>query len=204
MTTRAEDLDRAIANHLGEGAFAVEGGRGLFMEVNDRSTGLVWMSTSTVDRADFESLEVEKPLVKVGVGRAPMDRAVFRSSPGAPGEAVLRREIAGRSWINVAEPVKVTPPEIPGGPARVSVNKEHVIGFEAGREVSILRMPGADYVELVGGPARDDDLVLPEGGGIEVIRLEQPWVVPLPTPTDTWFWFGEDLRSFQGPVSLPD
>lgn len=181
----------------------MQGGRDLFMEVTDTATELVWMSTSTVRRADFESLVVEKPLVKSGVGYAPMDRAVFLSSPGAPGEAVLEREIGGRPWINVAAPVQITPPQVRGGPLRIAVNKEHVIGFEAGRRVSILRLPDGDYVELVGENTADRDLVLPGGGVIETVQLEQPWVVPLPTPTDTYFWFGARARSFQGPVALP-
>ena len=200
MNTQAMELDQSIRAHLASGAFAVEGGRDLFMEVSDTETGLVWMSNSTVTRAEFESLVVEQPLKKVGVGRAPMDRAVFLWSPGAPGAPVLQREIGGRQWINVAAPLKITPPEAPDGPARVSVDKAHVIGFEAGRDVSILRLPHGDYVELVGDETQDDQLVLPEGGVIEKFHLTKPWVVPLPSPTDAYFWFTRGMRSFQGPI----
>jgi len=173
------------------------------MEVNDTETNLTWMSTSTVERADYDGLAVEEPLRKVGIGYAPMDRAVFLSSPAAPGEAVLQREIGGRQWINVAAPLKITPSEVAGGPLRIRVNKAHVIGFEGGRSVSILRLPQGDYVELVGENTNDGQIVLPEGGVIERVRLEKPWVVPLPTPTDAYFWLGQHMRSFQGPVTPP-
>ena len=59
---------------------------------------------------------------------APMDRAVFFWSPGAPDETVRQREIGGRSWINVAVPQKITPPGVLGGPPRISVDKAHVRG----------------------------------------------------------------------------
>ena len=194
------ELDQSIRGHLGPGAFAVDGGRDLFMEVSDTATGLVWMSTSPVTRAEFDSLAVEQPLKKVGVGWAPMDRAVFLWSPGAPDQPVLQREIGGRKWINVAAPQKITPPDVPDAPARVLVDKAHVIGFEAGRDVSILRLPHGDYVELVGDETEDDQLVLPEVGVIERVYLTKPWVVRLPTPTDAYFWFARGMRSFQGPV----
>jgi hypothetical protein len=200
MDEKAMELDKSIREHLGPGAFAVGGGRDLFMEVSDTATGLVWMSTSPVTRAEFESLAVEQPLKKVGIGRAPMDRAVFLWSPGSPDQPVLQREIGGREWINVATPQKITPPDVPDAPARVSVDKAHVIGFEAGRDVSILRLPHGDYVELVGDETEDDQLVLPEGGVIEKVHLKKPWVVRLPTPTDAYFWFSRGMRSFQGPV----
>ena len=204
MNTPAVELDKLIHEHMASGAFAVEGGRDLFMEATDTATGLVWMTTSTVARADFANLSLDKPLRKTGVGFAPMDRAVFLWSPGAPGEPVLQREIGSRAWINVASPQKIIPPEVADGPARISVDKAHLIGFEAGREVSILRLPHGDYVELVGEKTSDDRLVLPAGGIIEQIHLEKPWAVPLPSPTDAYLWFGESMRSFQGPVTLPE
>jgi hypothetical protein len=203
MDTPSAELDRAIREYLAPGAFAVEGGRDLFMEVNDTATSLVWMSTSTVEQADYDNLVVQNPLVKSGIGHASMDRAVFLSSPGAPGEAVLQRDIGGRQWINVAAPLKIVPPEVADDPLRITVDKAHVIGFEAGRSVSLLRLPHGDYVELVGENTADSQRILPAGGVIERVHLEQPWVVPLPTPTDTYFWFGEHPRSFQGPVTLP-
>lgn len=203
MTTAAAELDRALAPYLGDGAFAVEGGRALYMEVTDRGTGLVWMTPSPVTPAEFEALVVEPPITKTGIGFGPMDRAVFRSSPGAPEEPVLERAIGGRTWINVAQPLEIQPPTKANGPARVTVDKEHVIGFEAGRRVSILRLPAGDYVELVGEASHDAGRVLPDGGVLEQIELQEPWVVVLPNPTDAWFWFSDGMRSFQGPVTLP-
>ncbi|MEH6567470.1 MAG: hypothetical protein V7709_00230 [Halioglobus sp.] len=50
----------------------------------------------------------------------------------------------------------------------------------------------------------DESLVLPEGGVLKRIELREPWVVPLPTPTRTFFWFNQGMRSFQGLVTLPE
>jgi hypothetical protein len=42
-----------------------------------------------------------------------------------------------------------------------------------------------------------------EGERIEQYTLQQHWVVPLPVPTRTLWWFKGGMRSFQGPVTLP-
>ena len=204
MRDSAITLDEIMRESMQVGGYAVPGGRDLFMEVMDTATGLVWMSAAPVQVADFEALELEAPLVKVGIARAPMDRAAFQYSPGAPGEPVLQRVIDGRLYINVAAPMEQTPPSVPGGPMEISVNKAHVIGFEADRSVAILSLPEGDFVELVGDDAMDQSLVLPQGGTLRRIELSRPWVVSLPTPTRTFFWFGESMRSFQGPVALPE
>jgi hypothetical protein len=65
------------------------------------------------------------------------------------------------------------------------------------------RVPDGDFVEAVGEPDDDDARVLPGGGILKQIVLSEPWVVTLPTPTRAFFWWGESLRSFQGPVTLP-
>jgi len=85
----------------------------------------------------------------------------------------------------------------------ISVNKAHVVGYDAGRSVAVISLPEGDFIELVGDDSRDHCLVLPEGATLRRIELSQPWVVTLPTPTRTFFWFGESMRSFQGPVTLP-
>ena len=77
------------------------------------------------------------------------------------------------------------------------------VGFEAGRSLSILRLPMGDFVEIVGTSDKDHEITLPEGGSLERIELVQPWVVPLPAPTTTLWWFDGPMRSFQGPVILP-
>ena len=74
------------------------------MEVVDTSTGLVWMTSSPVTQEDFAALDLEAPLAKVGIARAPMDAALFQASPGAPEEPVRERTINGRHYINVAAP----------------------------------------------------------------------------------------------------
>ncbi|MFT4520945.1 MAG: hypothetical protein ACI9JM_003355 [Halioglobus sp.] len=53
------------------------------MEVMDTSTGLVWMSAAAVEMSDYETLEIEGPLRKVGCAQASMDSAVFQYSPAA-------------------------------------------------------------------------------------------------------------------------
>jgi len=198
-----ETLDALLRDTLQDGGYAVAGSRDLYMEVMDTATGLVWMTAAPVQMADFEALELEASLVKVGIASAPMDRAAFQYSPGAPDAPVRERVIDGRLYINVAAPLAQTPPALPGGPVEISVDKAHVVGFEAGRSVAVLSLPEGDFVELVGDSSADESLVLPAGGVLRRVELSRPWVVALPTPTRTFFWFGESMRSFQGPVSLP-
>jgi len=204
MSSSAKSLDGMMRESLQDGGYAVSGGRDLFMEVMDTTTGLVWMSAAPVQLADFEALELEASMVKVGIARAPMDRAAFQYSPGAPEAPVLERVINDRLYINVAAPLEQTPSALPGGPVEISVNKAHVIGFEAGRSVAVLSLPEGDFVEVVADDSADESLVLPEGGVLKRVELSQPWVVSLPTPTRTFFWFGQGMRSFQGPVTLPE
>lgn len=87
---------------------------------------------------------------------------------------------------------------------RFMVNKAHVVGFEAGRTLTIMSSPEGDFVEVVGNADHDEELPLPEGASLKTIVLLAPWVVPLPTPTVAFFHFGSGLRSFQGPVTLPE
>lgn len=203
MSSSAKTLDEIVQDSLRGGGYAVPGERGLHMEVIDTATGQVWMSAAPVLQAEFEALELEPPLAKVGIGRAAMDRAAFQYSPGAPGEPVRERMIDGRVYINVAAPQAQKLPAVPGGPIEISVDKAHLIGFEAGRSVTILRLPEGDFVEVVGDASLDQTLVLPRGGSLHQFNLEQPWVISLPNPTRTFFWLGKKLRSFQGPVTLP-
>lgn len=203
MNAEQQDLDQLINQYLAQGGFNVAGGRGLFMEVKDTKTNQVWMSSSPVQITDFEALELDESLTKVGIAQAPMDRAAFRYSPGAPNEPVRERIINGRHYINVAVPMDMIPPKQPGGPLEISVDKAHVIGFKAGRTIAILSLPEGDFVELVGDADNDDALVLPANGSLSKLQLTQPWVVSLPTPTRTFFWFEDGMRSFQGPVTLP-
>jgi len=201
-----KSLDTMMREALEAGGYAVAGGRDLFMEVMDTASGLVWMSAAPVELSDYDSLQLDDSMIKVGIARSAMDRAAFQYSPAAPVEPVLERIISGRTFINVAAPPppnEWTAPALPGGPTEIAVNKSHIVGFEARRSVAVLSLPDGDFVELVGESEGDDALVLPPDGRLHRIVLEEPWVVHLPTPTRTLFWFGDAMRSFQGPVSLP-
>jgi hypothetical protein len=193
-----------MQEHLPEGGVAVPYGRNLHMEVVEVATGRVWMSVDPVAPRDYDLFmeSLDDSLRGIGIGLAAMDAALFRHSPDGEGEAVREREISGRRFINVAIPGE--PTVLPGGLMQIMVNKAHVLGFEAGRTVTIMRSPEGDFVEVVGNADQDEELPLPEGASLETVVLQSPWVVPLPTPTVTFFHFGRSLRSFQGPVSLPE
>ncbi|AQA18774.1 hypothetical protein BST95_11535 [Halioglobus japonicus] len=196
-------LEQQISAQLIEGAYLVTTGRELVMEVVDAATGLVWMSTVPVTVEYFHNLALDEGLSKVGIASASMDSAGFQCSPGREGEAVLTREIDGKSYINVARPMAPKMPTKPGGPIEIEVDKHHVLGFEAGRTLAILRLPEGDFVEVVGDNDQDDALVLPDGAELITIELAAPWVVALPAPTRAFFWMEQGMRSFQGPVRLP-
>lgn len=204
MNGAVDSLGAMMHDRMQAGGFLVAGGSDLYMEVMDTVTGLVWMTAAPVQMADFAALALDEPLVKVGIARAAMDRAAFQYSPGARGAPVRERVIQGRLYLNVATPLEQKPAEQPGGPLEITVDKAHVIGFEAGRSVAVLSLPEGDFVEVVGAGSADQTLILPAGAVLKRIELNRPWVVSLPTPTRTFFWFGESMRSFQGPVLLPD
>lgn len=195
---RALDL---IGDQLPPHAVIIDGGAAQYMEVTDTSNMQVWMCFSPVTREDYEALVVQAPLRKSGIGKAPMDCAAFSASPGL--SYVAERTIDGRRFIHVATPASITPPTAEGGPMDVLVNKSHVIGFDAGRQVSILSNADGHFVELVGAASGDETRILPPGSTISLITLSAPWIVHLPSPTKTWFWMGRNIRSFQGPVVLP-
>jgi len=206
MNVAEKSLDAMMRNAVDDGGYSVSAGRGLFMEVMEKATRRVWMSAAPVSLLDFERLELDESLVKVGVAMAPMDRAAFQCSPGAPDEPVRERIINDRLYINVATPAPphewLTSAE-EGGPVQITVTKAHIIGFEAGRSVVVMSVPEGDFVEVVGEPEGDEALVLPAGGVVRQVLLQQPWLIELPSPTQTFFWFGDSMRSFQGPVTVP-
>jgi hypothetical protein len=203
MREQTDSLDDRMSEVLPDGGVAISGGRELYMEVMEPESRVVWMSAAAVKLADYVALELEAPLVKSGIGRAAMDRAAFRHSPGTPDEPVRERSIGRHRFIHVATPGEPLLPKEPGGPMEILVEKAHQLGFDTGRSVSILSLPEGDFVEVVGDADEDDARVLPAGGILKRIKLDEPWVVLLPTPTRTFFWWGEALRSFQGPVTLP-
>jgi hypothetical protein len=202
--TMTRSVRELIGDNLKEGGYIVAGGRAYFMEVIDKKTGLVWMSAAPVTMDDFEALEIQAPLAKVGCALASMDCAAFQYSPAASDVPVLERVIQGRLYINVAMPMAQVPPVLPDGPIEISVNKSHIVGFEAGRSIAVLSLPEGDFIEVVGDGSVDDSLVLPEGSVLKRIELSGPLVVSLPTPTRAFFWLNQGMRSFQGPVTLPE
>jgi hypothetical protein len=200
-TVKAQRALDLIGSQVPTHAVIIGGGASHYMEVTDTSNMSVWMCVTPVTQADYDSFVVHTPLRKTGIGKAPMDCAAFASSPGL--SYVAERTIDGRRFIHVATPASITPPSVEGGPMDVLVNKCHVIGFDAGRAVSILSNADGDFVELVGTAHGDEDRILPTGSRISQIALKEPWIVHLPSPTKTWFWMGKNIRSFQGPVTLP-
>ncbi|MFT4520046.1 MAG: hypothetical protein ACI9JM_002446 [Halioglobus sp.] len=205
MSSSDKSLDALMQEQLVEGAFELPNGRNKFMEIVDRATGLVWMCTSPMSESEFDALEFEKDLVKVGIAETAMDRSAFQHSPGQPDKRVQERIINSYLFINVSDPSKPHFSPHPEGAAEVSVNKNHVIGFDAGRDLAILSMPQGEFVELLGSQEHDYSRVLPVGGSLRQITLQEPWVITLPTPTTSFFWFlTQDIRTFQGPVILPD
>ena len=195
-------LQTLMREQLPEGGIAVPYGRNVHMEVVEVDTGRVWMSLEPATQQDFDTLleSLDESLRPVGIAAASMNAALFRFSPGGEGEPVRERTFGGRRWINVAIPGK--PVMHPGGMLQITVNKSHVVGYEAGRTLTIMSSPEGDFVEVVGTAEHDEELPLPEGASLRTIELQAPWVVPLPEPTTTFFHFGSSMRSFQGPVSI--
>ena len=198
-----KSLQELMREELPEGGVAVPYGRNLHMEVVEVATGRVWMSVDPATPQDYDILleSLDESLRGVGIGAAAMDAALFRYSPDGEGEPVRERDVGGRRFINVAVPGE--PTVHPGGMMKILVNKAHVVGYEAGRKLTIMSSPEGDFVEVVGNADHDEELPLPEGVSLKTIVLQAPWVVPLPTPTVTFFHFGSRMRSFQGPVTLP-
>ncbi|MEM1113328.1 MAG: hypothetical protein AAGI11_15555 [Pseudomonadota bacterium] len=198
-----KDLADVIAAARPEGGFVVRGGRDYFMEVRETATGTLWMCADPVTPEDFEVLAPGEEYQKFGIAKSSMDAAMFRHSPNGEQEPVRERWIAGRLFINVAEALEIDFAEDPSGMSRAMVNKDHVLGFKAGRKVKLLRTSEGLFVETVGAPDNDDNLSLQENASLEEIELQHNWLVHLPSPTITYWWFGQG-RSFQGPVTLPE
>ena len=196
-------LKNLMQEQLSEGGIAVPYGRNSYMEVVEVATGRVWMGVEPANQQDYDLLlkELDDSLRGVGVGDASMDAALFRHSPNGLGEPVQERSIAGRQFIHVAIPGK--PVIHPGGMMQIRVNKSHVVGYEAGRSLTIMSLPEGDFVEVVGNAEHDEDLPLPDEARLRTVELQAPWVVTLPSPTVAFFYFGSGMRSFQGPVTLP-
>lgn len=196
-----DPLSALMRKQLLAGGVIIPGACDLHMEVMDTTTGLVWMSVEVASQQDYNDLRLDDSLRGVGIGAAAMDAALFQYSPNAESEPVRERDISGHRFICVARPEK--PRALPGGMVELMVNKAHLLGYQAGRKVTVLSLPEGDFVEVVGDAAQDSGLTLPEGGALQSIVLQAPWLVPLPNPSKTIWQFGDKMRSFQGPVILP-
>ena len=150
-----KSLKTLMQEQLPEGGIAVPYGRNSHMEVVEVATGRVWMSLDPASQQEYDQLleEMDDSLRGVGVGDASMDAALFRHSPDGEGQPVREREIGGRRFINVAIPGE--PTVHPGGMMQIMVNKSHVVGYEAGRTLTIMSMPEGDFVEVVGTAEHD-------------------------------------------------
>ena len=197
------ELEELMLRGLTEAGHMISSG-GLFMEAMDPNTKHVWMTTSPVTRKQFEDWSPEPSYQKTGYGRAAMDRAAFRHDPSGPQHAIQTKTIDGYTCLHVAVPGDITPPAEPGMPAKISVTKAHTLGFKAGRRVKFMNIGDEHYVETVGDGKGDNGLRLPPTATLSELTLTSHWIVELPCPTTTFFWFTEHgMRSFQGPVQLP-
>lgn len=113
------------------------------------------------------------------------------------------RIIDGRRFINVARPLSIEPPGVPGDPLKVVVDKAHVLGFDAGRTIKILNEPRGALVEIAGGEDGDECRVLPPYASLSTITLVEPWIVDLPEPAQAWLWMRPSVRCFQRSATLP-
>jgi hypothetical protein len=199
-----KSLQTLMQEQLKEGGVAIPGGRDPHMEVIEVAKGRVWMSLEPATLQDYDALleGLDESLHGLGIAAAAMDTALFQYSPNGEGEPVRERTVGGRRFINVAIPGERS--KMHGGMTKIMVNKAHVLGYDAGRTVTILSLPEGDFVGVVGTAENDHQITLPEGGSLRQLKLKQPWVVPLPTPTTTLWHFGSGMRSFQGPVTLPE
>ena len=178
----------------------VRGGAGdLFMEIQNPETRETWMCCEPTTEERFSRLKLSAPFVKMGCGLASMDRAAFAHSPQKPDEFTAM-ECDGEPFRHVATPIEIVPPAAKRGPMRVTVDKHHLLGFDAGREVAVMEFDGKSFIEVIGSGEYDEELVLPEGASLRRHPLAEPLVVMLPEPTTAFFWFGAEMRSFQGPI----
>jgi hypothetical protein len=198
-----KSLEQLMLKHLPEGGLVVPGARDEHMEIIEIATGQVWMSVEVATPEDFAVLELGAEYRPVGIGSASMDAALFLFSPNTESKCIRERIISGHRFINVAQPGEMQSPAVKGGYTEISVNKAHVLGFQAGSCVSVLHTAQGDFVGVVGTVEEDEQRALPAGERIEQYELNQHWIVPLPEPTRTLWWFEKGLRSFQGPVQLP-
>ncbi len=205
MSQLAPSLEDLMQEATPESGRHLLGGRDLFMEVVDTQTQQVWGAASAIQPKDWEQLKLEPPFVKASTGLVSPDATAFRHAPDTPGAPIAETTISGHQFLQIAIGGRPKPPSRQGEPMEIMVTKAHTVGFQSGRSVSIMTIGDECFVELIGTAETDQNLVLPDGGTLSQISLEQPWIVELPSPTRCFIWnWGKTPRSFQGPVELPD
>ena len=183
-------------------------------EILDSATGQAWHSVDPITREEYESLEVPKGFLKVGINSAVADMHYFRRPPNAESDGpVEERRIGGRRFIQNAN-APSEPPKRLGEkyPLMIHANKYHSLVYNADRQVRVITSPdGTEYVELIavaldGGSLYQDgrtlvdphDLGLPEGWSVRDQTVAELTVIHLPCPTQALFF--ANGASFQGPV----
>lgn len=196
-------LGELMKDNLSKGGVHVNGGaQDRYMEVSEPATGKIWMCLDPVSKEEFANLDLDDNYQPFGTAPASMDAAMFQHSPLGDGRDVEQRTISGYRFAHVATPGEIKFSEHPDGAAEVMVSKAHTIGFKAGRNVTVMKYNSEYFIELIGDDRHDAELMLPEGASLEIVELDNPLIVSLPTPTRTFWWFSKG-RSFQGPVKLP-
>ncbi len=203
MITATERM-QAIADD--GGVFVSAGLDSLLMEYADVPSMDTWMTVTSITQGDFQNLILPTGMRKTAIATPSYDCCSFNWSSSSEDGTVATKTLAGFDWVNVAQPISIDQPTQDGGPMRVFVNKKHTVGYEAGRSLTLLECSGETFIEVVGAGEDDETLVLPTGATLRTVALSKPLVIQLPFPTTTtYFWFhkGREIRSFQGPIDLP-
>lgn len=171
------------------------------MEVFDPTTGQVWLHQWPVTAEQYKDFKPEPPYMKSGMGCSAMDVAYFLRSPGAAVDGPLEtRMIGGLMWSRVARPVKFKGFNPGLAPTLVTVDKHHVIGFEAGTTIHSARLPDGQYYIQQTATASNSSNVDPEDWDMFTMVLDKPWTLSLCTPSVIYFF--RNLRSFAGPFTV--
>lgn len=174
--------------------------RELHMEVMNLQTRDVWVCQQPITEAQFKALKVNAPLMKVGYGRAAFDFAYFRRSPGAAEDGALETTIIdGLGFARVARPQQLRGFAAGDAATQMMIEKHHIIGFDAGSELRLARLPDGQYYlqQTVSASATPD--VDPEDWQMYSLKLAAPWSVELSCPAAVYFF--RNLRSYTGPFT---
>lgn len=171
----------------------------LHMEVFDMGTSSVWLCQQPITRQEYQAMVPEAPFVKSGIGAASTNFAYFLRSPGATEDGPLTtRVIGGYTFAYVAKPLNFRGWSTTDVPIRLTIEKYHVLGYDAGRRVDMVRLPdGSVFVQQIEAIG-DEKIPLPADWEPFQIELEAPWRCDMGCPVEVFFF--RNLRSFMGPV----